>query len=267
MPTVNSDGVAIDYEVINPEHTDTPVFLITGLGGIRGIWMNQIDAFSATRPLILHDHRGTGKSAKPSGVYSVPNMAKDIIAIMNDLEIEQAHLVGSSTGGAIIQVMCIDYPERVKSGSIVSSWPKSDAYFTRQFSVRKEVLLEMGWEPYTRFSTFTLHSPKFFTDNFQEIQLQENQSIANAPPAEIMAERIDCIIAHDQLDRLGQITCPVLVAVARDDVVTPLYYSHQLSDAIPGAELKIFDEGGHFVYIEKPVEFNESILEFIHRHD
>ena len=97
--------------------------------------------------------------------------------------------------------------------------------------------------------------------------MQENQSIANAPPAEIMAERIDCIIAHDQLDRLGQITCPVLVAVARDDVVTPPYYSHQLCDAIPEAELKIFDEGGHFVYIEKPVEFNEAILEFIQRHD
>ena len=97
--------------------------------------------------------------------------------------------------------------------------------------------------------------------------MQENQSIANAPPAEIMAERIECIIAHDQLDRLGQITSPVLVAVARDDVVTPLYYSYQLSDAIPGAELKIFDEGGHFVYLEKPVEFNESILEFIHLHD
>ena len=100
MPTVNSEGVAIDYEIINPQHTNTPVFLITGLGGIRGIWAKQFDAFSATRPLILHDHRGTGKSDKPSGVYSVPNMAKDIIAIMNDLEIEQAHLVGSSTGGS-----------------------------------------------------------------------------------------------------------------------------------------------------------------------
>ena len=267
MPNVNSEGVAIDYEVINPDQTNTPVFLISGLGGIRASWTKQINAFSADRPLILHDHRGTGKSDKPSGVYSVPNMAKDITAIMDALEIEKAHLVGSSTGGAIIQVMCIDYPDRVKSGSIVSSWPKSDAYFTRQFSVRKEVLLEMGWETYTRFSTFTLHSPKFFTDNFQGIQLQENQSIANAPPAEIMAERIDCIIAHDQLDRLGQITSPVLVAVARDDIVTPLYYSQQLSDSIPNAELKIFDEGGHFVYLEKPIEFNESILEFIQRHD
>ncbi len=267
MPTVNSDGVAIDYEIINPQHSGTPVFLISGLGGVRASWTEQIKAFSADRPLILHDHRGTGKSEKPSGVYSVPNMAKDITAIMDDLGMGKAHLVGSSTGGAIIQVMCLDHSDRVQSGSIVSSWPRSDEYFIRQFRVRKEVLLEMGWDFYTRYSTIALHSPKFFTDNFEEIQARENLSIANAPPAEVMAERIDCIIAHDQLGRLGQIGNPVLVAVARDDIVTPLYYSLQLRDAIPGAELKIFDEGGHFVYLEKPVEFNESILEFIHRHD
>ncbi len=267
MPTVNSEGVAIDYEVINPQHTNTPVFLISGLGGVRASWTKQVGAFSADRPLVLHDHRGTGKSDKPSGVYSVPTMAKDIVAIMNDQGMEKAHLVGSSTGGAIIQVMCIDHAERVKSASIVSSWPKSDAYFIRQFSVRKKVLLEMGWETYTEFSTFTLYSPKFFTNNFQEIQTQENESIASAPPAEIMAERIDCIIAHDQLGRLGQIAAPVLVAVARDDVVTPPYYSQELIAAIPGAELKIFEEGGHFVYLEKPDEFNEAILEFIRRHD
>ena len=267
MPAVNSEGVLIDYEVINPHHAGTPVFLISGLGGARASWTKQIDAFSRNRPLVLHDHRGTGKSDKPPGVYSVPRMAKDVTAIMDSLDIENAHLVGSSTGGAIIQVMCIDHPARVKSASIVSSWPRSDAYFTRQFSVRKKVLLEMGWETYTRFSTFTLHSPKFFADNAQAIEEQENEAIRNAPPAEIMAERIDCIIAHDQLAHLGQITHPVLVAVARDDVVTPLYYSQQLRDAIPGAELKVFEAGGHFVYLEKSAEFNQAILEFIARHD
>ena len=267
MPTVNSEGVSIDYEVINPGGSKTPAFLISGLGGVRASWTKQIDAFSSDRPLVLHDHRGTGKSDKPSGVYSVPNMAKDVAAVMDDLGMASAHLVGSSTGGAIIQVMCIDHPDRVKSASIVSSWPRSDAYFTRQFSVRKEVLLEMGWEAYTRFSTFTLHSPAFFADNFERIRAQESEAIRSAPPAEIMAERIDCIIAHDQLDRLGRIARPALVAVARDDVVTPLYYSRQLSGAIPGAELKIFEEGGHFVYLEKPDEFNEAVLEFIRRHD
>ncbi len=267
MPTVNSEGVSIDYEVVNSHLPGTPAFLISGLGGVRASWTKQRGAFSKERPLVLHDHRGTGKSDKPGGVYSVPAMARDVAAIMDDIGAEKAHLVGSSTGGAIIQVMCIDHPGRVQSASIVSSWPRSDAYFTRQFSVRRQVLLEMGWETYTRFSTFTLHSPKFFADNFERIEAQEDETLLGVPPAEIMAERIDCIIAHDQLARLGSVAAPTLVAVARDDVVTPLYYSEQLREAIPGAELKIFEEGGHFVYIEKPDEFNEAVLEFIRRHD
>ena len=91
--------------------------------------------------------------------------------------------------------------------------------------------------------------------------------IRNAPPAEIMAERIDAIIAHDQMDRLERIKTPTLVAVARDDACTPPYYSDQLAGKIPGAELKVFDEGGHFVYMARPDEFNAAIREFIQKHD
>jgi len=267
MPIVNSGGVDIDYEVLNPDAKTVPVFFISGLNGARSSWTSQLDAFSARGPVVLHDHRGTGKSAKPPGVYSVPNMAGDVAAVMDAVGAEKAHFVGSSTGGAIIQVLGIDHPDRVQSACICSSWPRSDAYFLRQFSVRKKILLEMGWEVYTRLSSFTLHSPAYFAEHHEAIEAKEDEQIANAPPAEIMAERIDCIMAHDQLGRLGRIRAPVLVAVGREDVVTPVYYSRQLAGAIPGAELKVFEEGGHFIYLSHAEEFNAAILDFIGRHE
>ncbi|MBT3351049.1 MAG: alpha/beta fold hydrolase [Nitrospinaceae bacterium] len=267
MPIVNSGGVDIDYEILNADSSATPVFFISGLGGGRESWPLQAEPFSKERPVVLHDHRGTGKSAKPPGVYSVPNMAGDVVAIMDDAGIPKAHLVGSSTGGAIIQIMCIDHPEKVQSAAITSSWPKSDAFFIRQFTMRKKILLELGWDDYTRISALSLHSPKFFTDNFSRIEDKENLMIKNAPPAEIMAERIDAIIAHDQIDRLGQITAPTLVAVAQDDACTPPYYSDQLVSKIPGAELHVFEWGGHFVYLANTEEFNRVIHAFIEKHD
>jgi len=151
--------------------------------------------------------------------------------------------------------------------SIVSSCPRSDAFFIRQFTMRKRVLLEMGTEAYTRLSSFTLHSPRYFAENFEAIEKREEEQIRSAPPPEVMAERIDCIMAHDQMGRLGRIRAPVLVAVARDDAVTPLYYSQQLAQAIPGAELKVFEEGGHFVYLARAEEFNTAILGFIGHHE
>ncbi|MEK6709794.1 MAG: alpha/beta fold hydrolase [Nitrospinota bacterium] len=267
MPVVRSGGVDIDYEVVNPGGKGVPVFLITGLGGVRGVWGLQLEDFSRNRPLVLHDHRGTGKSAKPRGAYSVRLMAQDVAAIMDALKMPKAHFVGSSTGGAINQVLCIDHPGRVQTASIVSSWPRSDAFFLRQFTMRKRVLLEMGWEAYTRLSAVTLHSPRYFTDHFGEIEKKENEQIRNAPPAEVMAERIDCIIAHDEWDRLGRIRAPVLVLVARDDVTTPPYYSEQLARLIPGAQLRVFEDGGHFVYIARPKEFNAAVRDFIRRNE
>ena len=267
MPIVNSGGVDIDYEILNPDSAATPVFFISGLNGARASWPLQAEPFSKDRPVVLHDHRGTGKSAKPPGVYSVENMAGDVAAVMDDAGIDRAHMVGSSTGGAIIQVLAIDHAERVKSAAICSSWPKPDAFFIRQFSMRKKVLLEMGWEDYTKLSALSLHSPKFFTNHFDDIEKKEKINIAGAPPAEIMAERIDAIMAHDQMDRLDRIKAPTLVAVARDDACTPPYYSEQLAAKIPGAELKVFESGGHFVYLACPDEFNAAIKAFIEKND
>ncbi len=267
MPIVNSGGIDIDYEILNADSSATPVFFISGLGGDRGSWPLQAGPFSKDRPVVLHDHRGTGKSANPPGVYSVENMAGDVAAIMEDAGIESAHMVGSSTGGAIIQVLAIDHASKVKSAAICSSWPKSDAFFIRQFTMRKKILLEMGWETYTRLSALSLHSPKFFTDNHERIEEKETLAIKNAPPAKIMVERIDAIIAHDQMDRLGQITAPTLVAVARDDACTPPYYADQLTEKIPGARLHLFDWGGHFVYMARPDEFNAVIRRFIEEND
>jgi aminoacrylate hydrolase len=267
MAKVNSGGVEIDYEVLNAESSAIPIFLMSGLAGLRGAWGNQLEAFTKRGPVVLHDHRGTGKSAKPLGVYSIENMAADMVAIMDAVGAGKGHFIGSSTGGATAQVLCIDHPGRVQSAVICSSWAKADHFFTRTFDMRKIILRELGNEVYTRDSSITLMGPQFFNENYDAIVKTEDERIQNAPPVEVAIERIDCIMAHDQLGRLGRIQAPVLVAVAKDDAVTPPPYSEQLAAAIPGAELKIFDEGGHLFYMSKPAGFNAAILDFIGRHE
>ncbi|MDA1000843.1 MAG: alpha/beta fold hydrolase [bacterium] len=267
MAVVNSGGVDIFYEIMNAEGPGLPIFFIAGLNGMRSACMKQAVPFSKERPVVLHDHRGTGKSAQPLGVYSVENMAADVVAIMDDAGIKEAHLVGTSTGGATIQVLCIDHPERVRSAAICCSWPKSDHFFIRQFEMRKLFLLSLGTEALTRLTSTTLNDPKYFTDHYDEILEKEKQLIADASSPEVAAERIDSIIAHDQLDRLGQIRVPVIVIGAKNDAVCPPYYSEQLAEAIPGAELKLYEDGGHFFYMVYADKFNSDIREFIAKHE
>lgn len=267
MATVESGGVEISYEILNSDSPKVAVFFIAGLGGTRGMFFNQSPVFAAARPVVLHDHRGTGESAKPLGVYSVANMAADIVAIMDDAGIAKAHMVGTSTGGAIIQILCLDNADRVQSAAICCSWPKSDAYFLRQFEMRKRVLAEMGAEALTLMTTPALNDPKFFTDHYDQMLENEKIMIAGAPPPDVVTERIDAIMAHDEIDRLGAIDVPVMVVCAKNDAVTPLYYSVDMAARIPGAELKLYEDGGHFFFMVHVDEFNAHIADFIARNE
>ena len=267
MPVVQSGGVDIAYEVLNPDGEGTPIFFIAGLNGMRASCMLQAEPFSKERPVVLHDHRGTGESAKPLGVYSVENMAADVVAIMDEAGIETAHMVGTSTGGAIIQVLCLDYAPRVQSAAICCSWPRSDHFFVRQFEVRKTILANLGLAELVRHTSSVLWDPKYFTDHFEEMLEREAYALAHASPVEVDLERIDAIIAHDQLDGVGGIRKPVIVIGAKNDFVCPAYYSRQIADAIPGAEFKLYEDGGHFFYLVHVEEFNDDIRRFIALHE
>ncbi len=267
MARVSSGGVEIGYDILNPDGTGVPVFFIAGLNGMRQACMTQAVPFSYERPVVVHDQRGTGQSAKPLGVYSVRNMALDVIAIMDAADIKTAHMVGTSTGGAIAQVLCIEFPERVQSAAICCSWMKCDHFFRRQFEMRKRILKAMGSEALMLQTSTTLNDPKWFTEHYDELLEREKGLLERAGPPEVDAERIDAIMAFDESRRLGRIKAPVTVIGAKNDVVCPPYYSQQLAAAIPGATSSWYEDGGHFFYLVHADRFNAEIRDFITRHD
>jgi aminoacrylate hydrolase len=267
MPSVDSGGVQIVYDVMNKTGPGVPVCFIAGLNGMRQACMQQASPFSRERPVVVHDHRGTGASGKPRGAYSVQSMAKDVVAIMDDAGINKAHMVGTSTGGAITQVLCIDYPDRVQSAAICCSWMKCDHFFRRQFEMRKRILLSMGTEALILLTSTTLNDPKWFTEHYPELLEREKGLLERAGPPEIDAERIDGILAFDESKRLGQIRSPVIVIGAKNDAVCPPYYSEQLAAAIPGAKLSLYEDGGHFFYLAYAERFNAEIREFMTLHE
>ncbi len=267
MAYVNSGGVQIAYDVMNAQGPGVPVFFIAGLNGMRQACMKQAIPFARQRPVVVHDQRGTGASGKQLGIYSVANMAKDVIAIMDAAGIETAHMVGTSTGGAIAQVLCLDHPTRVQSAAICCSWLKCDHFFRRQFDMRKRILKSMGTEALMLQTSTTLNDPKWFTEHYDELLEREKGLMERAGPPEVDAERIDAIMAFDESARLKQIKTPVTVIGAKNDVVCPPYYSEQLAAAIPGASLSLYEDGGHFFYLVHADRFNAEIRDFIARHE
>jgi aminoacrylate hydrolase len=260
MPTVSIGDADIYYEEAGRGEA---LVLVPGLSGQGSFWSQQVEAFKRDFRVIVHDHRGAGRSTHSQIKYSVEQMADDTLRLMDALGVERAHLVGHSTGGAIGQVIALDQPDRLRSLVLSATWAGPDPYFRRLFEARKETLLTQGIEAYLRASVLVLAPPEWVSRNDAAIaELHRAQAAAWPPPA-IVASRIDAIVAFDRRRRLAEIAVPTLIIVARDDMTTPRFYSDELARAIPGASYVVLDGGGHFVPQILPEPYNRAVGEFL----
>lgn len=262
MPTFDIGDAEIYYE----EYGDgPPLMLVPGLGGGGSIWAPQIAEFEKHFRVIIHDHRGAGQSTHSLIDYSVDQMAADAVALMDGLGIESAHYVGHSTGGAMGQTIAQDHPERLQSLVLSATWAGQDSYFRRCFETRREVLVELGLDSYSRASTLVLMPPWWIAQNDSAIAEQAKRLAVNNPPTEVMVSRIDAIMKYDRRAGMADIKTPTLVICAQDDAVTPLHLSNELAGAVPGAEQIVLDRGGHFVPVILPDDYNPPVLDFLRR--
>ena len=260
MPTVSIGDADIYYEEAGK---GPALMLVPGLSGLGSFWTQQVREFSRDFRVVIHDHRGTGQSTHSRIRYSVEQMAGDVLRLMDKLGIAAAHLVGHSTGGAIGQVIAQDHPARLQSLVLSATWAGRDPFFRRLFESRKEVLLNLGVEAYLRASVLFLAPPWWVSANDAAIAESHRQAIKAAAPVEVMASRIDAIVAFDRRARLGEIRTPTLVIVAADDTITPRFYSDELAERMPGAKLVVLEGGGHFVPQIMPEPYNAAVGAFL----
>lgn len=260
MPLARVDDGELYYEV---HGEGPPLMLVAGLGGVGAYWTPQIEAFSREFRVIVHDHRGTGRSSRSKIVYSLEQMARDTLQLMDALDIERAHLVGHSTGASIGQILGMDHPARMGRIVMASGWTKADGFFRRCFEVRRELLLKSGPEAYVRATPIFLHPSWWIRDNIAALEATEASVYGANPDVEIMNSRIDALLAFDVVERLGEIDAEVLVLGVRNDHLTPAYYSEELARLIPGARLTIMEDGGHAASQTLPEEFNRIVLDFL----
>lgn len=260
MPKAQLANGEIYYEV---HGQGEPLLLVPGLGGVGAYWLPNIPELSKKYRVIIHDHRGTGQSSHSRIDYSVDQMTDDLVGLLDHLEIERAHLVGHSTGGAIGQTLAVTRPERLAGLVIYASWTKADAFFRRVFEARRTMLTDSGAAAYVRSTAFFLYPDWWINANIGLLEEREAKLIPNFPATEIAASRIDAIVAFDRTKELGKIAAPTLVICARDDFLTPPYFSEALAEAIPGARLVVLDKGGHCASEAAVDSFNEALLAFL----
>ena len=255
-----SNGATLYYEV---QGEGPPLVLAAGLSGSATFWNPSVPELAKRFKVILHDHRGTGRSSLDRIEYSVPQMAGDVLALLDHLGIEKAHYVGHSTGGAMGQVLALDHPERIDRLCLSATWAGTDGYFQQLFRVRTETLSKLGPGAYLRANVLFLQPSFYLRDNPDAGKISDADAAKQIPVPEIVLSRIAAIMAHDRRKDLPALKHKTLVVGARDDAVTPAYLSEELGRLIPDAETVIFPNGGHFFPALHHARFREILTGFL----
>ncbi len=275
MPNVAlPTGVDLYYE---SHGQGEPLVFIPSTAFSGEVWKPfQVPVLSKSLNLVIHDPRGCGRSTVKQEVYTIDQMANDVVALLDHLGIRSAHVLGHSMGGRIGLSMTLNYPGRVKSlilaasGSGPAGRPGSDCITGLPHRLVVE-LIELGFEKAIRHEI--CGSDTFFTKDFRDRypeKVEEFFKLAWATHAKL-SEYVHIVIARHNWEgthRLGDVRVPTLVVIGDGDAgrSNHLAQAEILAKRIPGAELKVLKEQSHGFFWQVPEETNAMILSWVKKH-
>lgn len=235
-----------------------------GLGGAGAFWTPQVEALRAHFNVVLYDHRGVGKSAKAlTEPHSVEAMADDMLAVLDALKLERAHVVGHAAGGLAGLALALKAPTRVQRLVVVNGWSRPDPHIARCFEARVSLLKTSGRRAFVRAQPIFLYPANWISQNSARLAAEEEHHLRALPTREIVLARIAAVLAFDIDTRLAEIGTPVLVSASADDMLVPYLCSERLAAGLPNATLDITPWGGHAFTVTAPEIFNAKLLSFL----
>jgi pimeloyl-ACP methyl ester carboxylesterase len=260
MPYAENGGVKVFYDTFG---SGTPIVFLHPWTTNGYIWYFQIFPFARTNQVVAIDHRGHGRSDKPRSGYGIPTHASDVTAVLDALKIDRAVLVGNSIGGMIAMQFALDHPQRVKGLFILSSGTGLGAGMPKEVSESFKKDFEgtfSGLLQGTVSAKTKRERPEIF-----ELMKAHFQVEGNFPRHVFDASFNDPagVFNWNIMNRLSSIKAPTVVYAGAEDQATPVEANKMLADNIPGAKLHVINDVGHFLQLEKPLEFNAALQEFV----
>lgn len=256
-----------------------PVILLHG-GGVdsaRLSWEPVIDRLGETFRVFAPDLPGYGQSDKPDVTYSVDYYTDFLHGLMDALGLEKASLIGISLGGGIALNFTLNYPKRVEHLIPVDPYGLTSRYMLHHISwvYVHTFLNEWSYSLYKNRKTAEklirasgiFHHPELITPDLMD-DLYAAATAPDAGKAFTSLQRSEFgwkRVRTDLTGRLHQITVPTLFIQGEMDKAVPLYAAKRAAGLVPGAELHIMAECGHWANRENPDEFLEYVKEFLSR--
>jgi pimeloyl-ACP methyl ester carboxylesterase len=266
MPKVKANGITMNYE---SQGSGEPLILIPYLAADNACYAFQVADYASHFTCISLDPRGAGESDKPAGTWSTELFADDVASFMQAIGVEKAHVSGVSLGAAIGLWLAAKHPERVKTLSIHSAWPKSDPFLkvvvggwqtiAKGLDSVQEMIIQ-GIFPFCFTPELYAAKPEYIDQLAAFVKSRPKQ------PLDAFLRQSDAVIAHDALSQLDKIKAPTQITFGQHDMVTSTRFVEPLTSGIKNSDLVIFEMCAHAAIYERVSEFNEKTLEFLKRH-
>lgn len=243
-----------------------PVLCISGLGYASWCWADLSDALQTDYRVIRFDNRGTGRSDKPAGPYSMALMADDAARVLDHCGIGQAHVIGHSMGGYIAQTLALRHAPRVRSLILVGTSPGGPQTLPvpQETQAAWQSAAQLSPAEYARTTMPRSFAPGWTERNplrFEEILAQRLQF--PTPAANWRAQFEACIEYVERGVPVENIRVPALVIHGQDDRVVPHANGEVLARRLPGARFASLPGIGHLPYLEDAPGFTRLVREFL----
>jgi 3-oxoadipate enol-lactonase len=257
MPMIDADGCLLNVSVEGRDGGPT-LMLSNSLGCTMRMWEPQMAAFTRLFRVIRYDRRGHGKSAVPAGPYSMERFGRDVLAILDDLNIEKVHWCGLSMGGMVGQWLGANAPQRFHKIVLCNTscyYPDPTSWLNRIKAVKEGGIASIADAVMSGWLTadFRAREPQIAADM---------KAMLIASPVQGYLACCEALSTLDQRTLLPKIKSPTLVIAGRHDIATPVSAGEFIRSRISGAALTILD-AAHISNVEQPHAFTEAVVGFL----
>ncbi|MFJ5382054.1 3-oxoadipate enol-lactonase [Cupriavidus sp. CER94] len=237
------------------------VVLMHALGANLTLWDDTARHLSDRYRVLRFDLRGHGGSDAPVGAYTMTRLADDAVALMDALDIGQAHVCGVSVGGMVAQTLGVRHPDRLLSLTLVDTIDHTPMEAHPMWANRigqAEAHGMAGMAPATMERWLTQPFRAQHPDQVERIH-----RMLLATPVQGFVGVAQAIVAFDLADAIGRIHCPTLVVTGDQDEGAPVSMAQSIARKIHGAKLEVLPDAAHLSFIEQPERFHAIFDAFL----
>lgn len=253
------------YQILNRDHPGLPLVMVMGLSGVKEDWHPLAADLAQNRPVLIFDNRGVGESDVPEGPYTIAQMAKDTLALMQHIGWPQSHLMGISMGGMIAQQLLITAGTQfdrailgcTHHGGPSQILPDPETYqaFQSNRNESKEAVVK-----------------KMVAINVTEEWIQSNpkhwqQLLINGTsfrrPARGIRNQLMGILQFHVAQQLSAVTNRCLVIHGSADKLIPFENGRLIAEKLPNSQFIELKDAGHQFWVMEPRRSFETIDQFL----